>query len=93
MEPTLCDHDLLIVIKTQLDQVKTDIKEIKDNTAVRIAALENEKVEKEIFDRHAKENHASIQDHEKRIKRLERYGAFAAGILVILQIIFNKMVI
>ncbi|HKF48320.1 MAG TPA: hypothetical protein VKB38_13240 [Terracidiphilus sp.] len=37
------DHDLLIQIATKLDRAILDIKELKDNTTTRVAALEQEK--------------------------------------------------
>ena len=44
------DHDLLIELKTRMENLKDDIKDIKDKTTQRIQNLENYKIDKEEFD-------------------------------------------
>lgn len=72
------DHDLLISVHTKLDLALRDIKELKDNTAVKITELETYKAEKEITD-----------DHETRIRRLEFWGAISIGIIYALEFYFQ----
>lgn len=76
------DHDLLIQIGTKLDRAILDIKELKDNTTARVTVLEDEKVNRVDYD-------ARINDHEKRLRRLERWGAIGIGALGIIQFLLN----
>lgn len=46
---SLRDHDLLVELKTEMKGVRTDIKEIKDNSAERLNRLEDNKVDKKDF--------------------------------------------
>jgi hypothetical protein len=83
------DHDLLIQIATKLDRAILDIKELKDNAAARINALEQEKLNKkelEIVHLAADKLHF---DHQKRLRRLERWGFIAIGALGLIQIVAN----
>ncbi len=56
------DHDLLVALHPQIErvlsdikEVKTDVKDLKDNTTARITNLEEKKVSKEDFDAYVKE--------------------------------------
>jgi hypothetical protein len=69
------DHDLLIQINTKLERVILDVKELNDNTTLRVTHLEDEKVDKKEFQR-------SEDDKERRLRALEKWrwglvGAFA----------------
>jgi hypothetical protein len=55
------DHDLLIELRTEMRGVRDDIQKLTDGTASRLTALENDHVTKE-----------SHQDHENRVRNLER---------------------
>jgi uncharacterized protein YwgA len=48
------DHDILVSFKAEvgakLDRVISDVKELKDNVAARVTALEEEKVNRKDFD-------------------------------------------
>jgi len=57
------DHDLLVALHEQVKQVRIDIKEIKDGTAVR------------------------IEDHETRIRFIEKYVWGAVAVIGILNFI------
>lgn len=54
------DHDLLIELRTEVKNISKDIKEIKDNTASRLSALEQDKVTQKEF-----------TDHEARLREVE----------------------
>jgi hypothetical protein len=69
------DHDLLIEVNTKLDRVILDVKELNNNTNQRVTDLE-----------HHKADRTEIEDHEVRLRRLERYGAMAIGGMTLLQI-------
>jgi hypothetical protein len=79
------DHDLLISLKaevtTKLDRVIEDVKELKDNVAKRVTDLENEKVNKTEFDE-------VRDDHEARLRFIERYVWIAIGVVGVLQLYF-----
>ena len=88
------DHDLLIQIKTTLDRAILDIKELRDNTTARVTALEEEKIgQKEFYD-YKSNAEEQRDDHEKRLRRLERWALLLIGALslveIIFQIIFHK---
>jgi len=67
------DHDLLVVLNTKMEDLKTDIQDLKDGTSTRIATLENEKLN--IRDSYPilykKDVDTKFIDHEKRIKTIE----------------------
>ncbi len=83
------DHDLLIQIATKLDRAIQDIKELKDNTTARVSALEDEKANKIDLSSHEKLGSAVHSDHEKRIRRLERWSLLALGALGILEFLIQ----
>lgn len=85
----LLDHDLLIAIATKLDRAIQDIKELKDNAAARIDALEAEKLNQKEFESVRLSSDKLHGDHEKRIRRLERWGFIAIGALGLVQIVAN----
>jgi len=86
------DHDLLIQIGTKLDRAILDIKELKDNTTSRVTALESEKLNWRDFVERRKNADMLHGDHEKRLRRLERWGFLALGALGIIEIITNLYV-
>jgi hypothetical protein len=70
------DHDLLIELRTEMQGVRSDIKEIKDGTAARLSALEADRVTQKEF-----------QDHEDRIRFIEKYVWGAVGIIGLINLI------
>jgi hypothetical protein len=66
------DHDLLIELRTRMEGLKTDIKDIKDGTTKRLTDLENNKVDKSEFNLLCDEIHVS---REKRLRALENKTA------------------
>jgi hypothetical protein len=73
------DHDLLIEINTKLERAIKDIAEIKDTTADRVNALEQEKLDKAEAARLKEEADTVHQDHEIRLRAIEKKIWTAAG--------------
>ena len=76
------DHDLLVELRTEFKGMRADIKDIKDNTSARLAALEGDHVTTKEF-----------ADHEKRLRSIEekklpalnmRMAYWSGGIAVII---------
>lgn len=83
------DHDLLVALNVKMEQVISDISELKDNTARRVSHLEDEKLDKAEALRLKSESDASHADFELRIRRLELWGALAIGGLAVIQFVFK----
>jgi hypothetical protein len=64
------DHDLLIELRTEMQGVRSDIKELRDGTATRLSILENDRVTQKEF-----------ADHETRLRFIEKYVWMALGII------------
>ena len=75
------DHDLLLTFKaevsTKLDRVISDVKELKDNVAARVSALEEEKTNKKDFDQYT-------ENTDKKIDVLSRLVYIGLGIVIAL---------
>jgi hypothetical protein len=62
------DHDLLIELRTEMQNVRNDIRDLKDGTATRIKCLEDNKVDLKDF----KEIQKKLdEDMEVRLRKLE----------------------
>lgn len=97
---TASDHDLLMILHTKMDRALSDIKELSENFAGRLAVVEQNKLERSEAERmvaaakaEAEKEHATIkekqEDHEKRVRRLERYVWLAIGALAILEVLLG----
>lgn len=64
------DRDLLVELKTEVTAIRADLADLKGNYTGRLLNLESNAVSKIQFD-----------DHEKRIRFIERYMWMALGIL------------
>lgn len=62
------DHDLLIELRTEMQNVRNDIKELKDGTAMRIQTLEKDKADRYVVEQLQK---VVNEDQELRIRKLE----------------------
>ncbi len=83
------DHDLLIVLHTKLDRALKDIERLGDGIATRLSDLEHNKLDKKDFnavEATAKEIHA---DHERRLRRMEKWGFAAIGALALVELLFK----
>jgi hypothetical protein len=84
------DHDLLIELRTEVANIRQDIKELKDGTTMRIESLERDKADRHDFEElQNKVNH----DIDVRVRKLEDKAiyiyAFAAGVGVAASLIVN----
>lgn len=62
------DHDLLIEMRTEMRNVRSDIKELKDGTTQRIQSLENDKANRIDLE----ELQKTVNEHiEIRVRKLE----------------------
>lgn len=77
--PQSNDHDLLIELRTEMRGIRADIKDIKEGTTARLAALENGKQDKGEADK-------TQNDFEKRLRFVERYVWGAIAIIAAIQI-------
>jgi hypothetical protein len=83
------DHDILVALHTDMVGVKSDLKELKDNTAKRVDSLETEKLniaQAKEWKEAADKVHES---HETRLRRLEWWGAIAIGALYAINFYFQ----
>jgi hypothetical protein len=77
LQQQTADHDLLIRLDQKMNTLSTDIKELKDNTAARVAALEVEKANKQELD----DLKLIANSNVKRIGKLETYQIRAAAVI------------
>jgi hypothetical protein len=74
------DHDLLVELKTKMDDLKEDIRDLKDNTSIRIKTLEDSKLDicNSYPALYKKSNDDTHDDFEKRLRanetKLEDYS-------------------
>lgn len=87
----LTDHDLLIELRTEMRGVRTDVKDLRDNTSKRVDALENEKMNRDEVMRLKADADKIHDDHEERLRGLEKDNdnfkgkyAIVGGIIVII---------
>jgi hypothetical protein len=73
------DHDLLIELRTEMRGVRDDIKRFNDDTKLQLGALQGKKLEKDEFSRFLIEDAKSNDDHERRLRFLERWFWTAWG--------------
>lgn len=93
------DHDILVVLKSKMDDLKSDIKDLKDNTTKRVDTLESTKLNTQ--DSYAvlykKDVDASKLDHENRIRanetsitKIMTYGSGGILLLGIIEFLILK---
>jgi hypothetical protein len=66
------DHDLLIELRTEMKALRSDVKDLKDNTSKRVDALENEKIDRIEVTRLKNDADKIHDDHEARIRAVEK---------------------
>jgi hypothetical protein len=77
------DHDLLIELRTEMKGMRADIKTFSDDTKERLASLEAKKVDKDEFSKFLISDGKESDDHERRIRNLERWGWLAIGAITL----------
>lgn len=83
------DHDLLIRIDTKLGLLINQFDEHKAVSLNKITELQETKLDRDEADRILESANQVHDDHEKRLRRLEQYGAIALGALYVIQAIFG----
>ena len=78
--PDLNDHDVLIELRTDMKTVKQDLKEIKENTAARLSALEQDHVS-------IKEFHELQNSHQKLENKLSYWAGGFAVVLIVIELL------
>jgi hypothetical protein len=76
------DHELLLVLHTKFDNVVTDIKELKDGTTARIAALELKVDQLETY----KASKVDLQKTDDRLDRVRTTTNYIIGGLIVLNV-------
>lgn len=86
------DHDLLIELRTKMNTVGTDINEIKKTLSDSLASIHESKFDKTDAFRMEAEIAKNHEDHENRIRTIERWVWTAIGGLAVLQIVLKFFV-
>lgn len=81
------DHDLLIVLHTNLNRALKDIERLGDGISTRLSDLEHTKLDKKDFDAVQIINKETNADYERRLRRMERWGFSAIGALAIIELV------
>ena len=79
------DHDLLIELRTEVRGMREDIKQFNDDTKERLGGLDARKLEKDEFGRFLIEDTKLNDDHERRIRFLERWFWAAWGAVTLIE--------
>lgn len=87
----LSDHDLLIELRTEMRGVRSDVKDLRDNTTKRVDDLENDKANRDEMMNLKRDADKIHDDHETRLRNLEKDNdnfkgkyAIVGGIIVII---------
>ena len=72
MKQMMADHDVLIEVRTKVNDLRTDFKDMKDGLGVRVSALEANKLDKAEFYRLLAEELDVRKGHEGRIGAVEK---------------------
>ena len=82
------DHDLLIELRTEMQNVRRDIKELNDGISSRVKTLETDKVDQKDIDVLIEK----VNDNEIRIRALEAAKSFYMTSMVIYTAIGVSMI-
>lgn len=83
------ERDLLIKLETKLDSVIIDLKEMKDNNAARLTAVEVAKLDRTEYNRLQAEQLGVNVDHESRLRNVERYLFLGLGSFAVITFLLN----
>jgi len=95
------DHDLIIRLDTKMDDIRSDIKELKDGTHQRLTDVENHKLN--IKDSYPALYKASVEKslsdldiitkkHENEITRILTFGTAGILVLGIVEFLIGKFI-
>ena len=82
--PNSQDHDLLIRLDTNMMNLTDEVRLLRDGSAKRLTDVENGKLDKTSFDSFIS---TAFGDHEKRIRKVEKYYFSALAIVGFLNFI------
>lgn len=83
------DHDLLIELRTEMRGMRVDVTSAADDTKERLILLGANKLEKDTFTTYLQGDLTFKTDHERRVRRLELWGAMAIGGLYVIEILIG----
>lgn len=82
-EQILTDHDLLIKLTTQVDYIRSDIKDLKDGTAKKISDLEAQvKLLEDWKNIHCQENKDTSRNNGNYMKLIIAVGVAILGFVI-----------
>lgn len=88
-DSVVADHDLLIEINTKLGILLDQFHEHKEKAVAEISRIDSIKADKEDVSKVRQGLNEKFNDHELRIRRIERYVWLAIGALALLQFILK----
>lgn len=83
------NRDLLIKLSTQVDALRQDVKDMRDNTQARLALVENGKLDRTEANRLQAEALDVHADFETRLRFIERYMWLAMGVITLVTFALN----
>lgn len=83
------DHDLLVELRTKMEGIEKAITDLNINTVSRINKLESEKMDRTEANRLQSEAMSVHQDHETRLRFIERYMWSAIAIVGLITFLLN----
>lgn len=83
------NRDLLIELKTQVAALRSDVRELRDNTTARLTVVEAGKLDRSEASRVQAEQSMVNVDHETRLRFIEKYMWLAIGALTVAQLAIN----
>lgn len=78
------DHDLLIRLDTNMSNLTDEVRLLRDGSAKRLTDVENGKLDKTSFESFLA---TPFADHEKRIRKVEKYYFGALAIVGFLNLV------
>lgn len=81
----ISDHDILIELRSEMRGLRGDLKTLNTTTASQIGGLQASKLDKDEFAQFRIADEKIKDDHEKRIRRLERWVLLGLGALGVVE--------
>lgn len=83
------DHDVLIELRTEMRGVRSDIKDLKEDSAHRISLLEDNKIDKREVETMVAASTKIHEDHERRIRKLEYFFWLGMGGIIVIELVIK----